>query len=111
MTASMTERGQMNQGPKFNGVGEVIKELREQASLSQKQLADELGWDKGRLSKYENNHLSLSLRVLDRISQALGQPNEKVILLCFRKMYPDLTLPESEIGRLLETLVKTIEKS
>jgi transcriptional regulator with XRE-family HTH domain len=82
----------------------VIRRLREEAGVSLGTLARRLKWDKGRLSKYENNHLALSLPTIDKIASALGIPPEVIVLECLMERYPGLKAPESELGQLLKRL-------
>ena len=68
-------------------------------------LARKLNWNKGRLSKYENDRLGMSLSVLDKIAKALGEWTEVLVLLCLKQQYPKLSRPDSEAGQLLDALV------
>lgn len=97
-------------GPKVDSAGEAVRTLREQAGLSLRDLAERTGWDKGRLSKYENNQLAMSLPVLDRIAQGLGMAPLVVLLHCLRHRYPALKRPNSEVGSLLQQLVDELSK-
>jgi transcriptional regulator with XRE-family HTH domain len=72
----------VNESFKIGPAGEVLRALRGEAGLSQPELAEKLGWDPTRLSKYENNRLMLSLDVIDKIARALGVPAEAVVLRC-----------------------------
>ena len=85
--------------------GDTIRALREQAGLSLQELADRVGWDKGRLSKYENNHLALALPALDTIAHGLDLAPAVVVYNCLKHRYPALTLAESERGQLVKELV------
>ncbi|SRR6266498_639411 len=88
---------------KIDGAGEVIRRLREEAGIGLNQLAASLGWDKGRISKYENNHLALALPVIEDIAEAIGLRPEVVVLECLKHRYP--TLAGSKIGHLLASLI------
>jgi len=90
----------MSEVLKIDGVGEVVRGLRQEAELSLEELADRLGWDKGRLSRYETNRRALSLPVIEAIAHALGKAPEYLVLRCLQHRYPKLA--GSEEGRLLE---------
>lgn len=98
-----------NRGPKFHGVGNAIKELRDEAQLNQAELAERIGWDKGRLSKYESNQLSLSFAAIEKIADAIGKKTEVVVLRCLKYMYPSLSDPNSQVAVLFDGLVAGIE--
>lgn len=96
--------------PKLDGAGPAIRKLREAAGLSLSEMARQLGWDKGRLSKYENGHLALAASVIEEIARALKQRPEVVVLYCLKYRYPKLSLAGSEIGEALDTLVEELGK-
>ncbi|HKQ46806.1 MAG TPA: helix-turn-helix transcriptional regulator [Phycisphaerae bacterium] len=87
------------------GAGSVLRQLRTKAGLSLDDLAGRLDWDKGRLSKYENDQLGLSLDVIEQIAVALDQRAEPVILRLLQHRYPSLASPRSKVGRLLREAV------
>jgi len=93
---------------KITGVGEVIRQLRQEQGFSQDELSERLGWASGKLSKYETNHLSLSLEVIEEIAGALEQRPDVVVLYCLRHRYPELGT--SKVGSLLEALVNSSGK-
>lgn len=53
-------------------ISELIKHAREQAGLTQEQLADALGTDKATVSRWETERRSPSCKTLVRIWDALG---------------------------------------
>jgi transcriptional regulator with XRE-family HTH domain len=110
MPVPTTRKNRADGRLKLRGVGKVIQELREEANLSQQELANTIRCDKTQLSKYENDRLALSLAAIDRIAQAVNLPVEAVVLRCFKHLFPALSSPESEVGQLLESLVTAIEK-
>ncbi len=75
--------------------------------MSLNDLAEKLGWDKGRLSKYENSQLGLSYEVLNDIAKALGRRPEQLAVMCLKEAYPKLRT--SEVGKLLDKAVKEME--
>ena len=91
--------------------GDAIRALREEAGLSLQELADRVGWDKGRLSKYENNHLALALPAIDTIARGLDLAPAVVVYNCLKHRYPALTLAESESGPLVKALVDKMNTS
>ena len=89
----------------IDGAGEVLRNCRLEAELSLEQLADRLQWDKGRLSKYENNRLGVTLDVIEQIAVALGHRAEPIVLKCVQHLYPALASNRSRVGRLLQSAV------
>jgi DNA-binding XRE family transcriptional regulator len=49
-----------------------FKELRKSKKLSQTQLAEKLGMEKGQISKIENGKFNLTLATINKIASALG---------------------------------------
>lgn len=90
----------------IDSAGQAVRALRMDAELSLQELADRLGWDKGRLSKYETNRLGMSVGVIEEIARALRKPPLVVILHCLRHRYPDLQRKGSRTAQLLEALVQ-----
>ena len=80
----------------------------EEAALSLSEMAKRLDWDKGRLSKYENNQLGISLSVAEEIAKVLKKRPETVVLLCLKEHYPKLK--KSETGEILDALVNALEQ-
>ncbi len=53
-------------------IANQLKELRKQKNLTQQQLADMIGVDKGRICKIEKGTLNLTIDTIVRIVHALG---------------------------------------
>lgn len=49
-----------------------LKELRKKKHLTQSQLAEKLGMEKGQISKIENGKFNLTLSTINKIAAALG---------------------------------------
>jgi HTH-type transcriptional regulator / antitoxin HipB len=49
-----------------------FKELRKKKHLTQSQLAEKLGMEKGQISKIENGKFNLTLATINKIATALG---------------------------------------
>jgi len=49
-----------------------FKELRKKKHLTQSQLAEKLGMEKGQISKIENGKFNLTLSTINKIAAALG---------------------------------------
>jgi DNA-binding XRE family transcriptional regulator len=49
-----------------------LKGLRKEKNLTQSQLADKLGMEKGQISKIENGKFNLTLTTINKIAAALG---------------------------------------
>ena len=95
---------------RIDSAGAVIKALREQKPLTLESLAERLGWDKGRLSKYENNHLAVSMPVIEDIADALEMDPFVLTLKCLRHRYPALNGKKSKPGRLLTQLEQSLSE-
>lgn len=53
-------------------LAQQFKELRKKKHLTQSQLADKLGMEKGQISKIENGKFNLTLTTINKIASALG---------------------------------------
>jgi HTH-type transcriptional regulator/antitoxin HipB len=49
-----------------------FRELRKEKKLTQSQLAEKLGMEKGQISKIENGKLNLTLATINKIASVLG---------------------------------------
>jgi transcriptional regulator with XRE-family HTH domain len=94
---------------KLLSAGHVIKKLREEQNLTLMALADKLGWNKGRLSRYENNQVGLSTDAINEISKALNIPSPIVLILCLKQIYPALSDTNSKTAKLLDQLSEAIK--
>jgi len=72
--------------------------------LSLNAIAARVGWDKTRLSKYENDHIGMSVSVIAQIARAMDLSPLAVIIDCLRCAHPDLTSESSKAGTLLNRL-------
>ncbi len=94
---------------KLRDCGEALREARERLGVGLNELAEKLNWDRGTLSKYETERLSVTMDTVDAIAEALGQRPEVLLLFCFQSRYPNLKLKGSETGRFLEQLVEKMQ--
>ena len=94
----------------LNGAGCAIRKLRADAGLSLRELAKRLGWDRGRLSKYETDERALSLPVIEELAEGLDKPPLVVVLRCLEYVYPDLSTPDSKAATLVRRLVAELSK-
>jgi transcriptional regulator with XRE-family HTH domain len=94
---------------KIEGAGAVIRKYREQHNISLRELALRLGWDRGRLSRYENNDLALSLDALSQIATALGERPEVVVFECLRALHRNLD--NSPLGKIVGSIVAGLDDS
>ena len=53
-------------------LAQQFRELRKKKHLTQSQLADKLGLEKGQISKIENGKFNLTLATINKIASALG---------------------------------------
>ncbi|MCH8804914.1 MAG: helix-turn-helix transcriptional regulator [Planctomycetes bacterium] len=95
---------------RIDSSGGVIRARRQRARLSLQKLADRLGWDKSRLSKYENNRVAVSSEVIEQIAEALGILPEELALDCLKCRYEALNHSDSEPARLLEKLLESLRR-
>jgi hypothetical protein len=102
------EEATMHEALKVTKSGLGIKQLREHAGFTLPQFAEKLGWNKGQLSKYENNILALPLSAIEEIANALGHSVSVVVLYLLKIQYPDLN--GSETGERFDRLVEQLEK-
>jgi ribosome-binding protein aMBF1 (putative translation factor) len=61
-------------------LGERLKEERQKAGLTQKQLADKIGTKKSYISRVENGHTDIQVSTLLKIFQGLGRSVSLTIL-------------------------------
>ena len=66
---TMVERGERGTDANF---GERLRAMRLLRGLTQKQLEERTGIDKGRISAFENGHINPRLSTLLRFTEALG---------------------------------------
>lgn len=92
----------------ISSAGQAIRSLRVAQKLSLHQLADRIGWDKARLSKYENNKLGLSLAVIEELATGLECEPLFLVLTCLKHRYPELSRKGSKIGHTLDKLVRQL---
>jgi len=93
---------------KLESAGLAIRQLREERKLSLDALAGRIGWDKGRLSRYENDRVGLSTGAIEHIAQGLELPSIVVLVHCLKHIYPALAEANSPKGKLLDRLVKEV---
>jgi transcriptional regulator with XRE-family HTH domain len=84
--------------------GTIIKELRQKAGISQKDLADRLGYSQTHFSQVENGNSFASRSLLDRISYELKIPVEVVM---FKALTRESVVPEKR--ELFDQLKPTID--
>jgi transcriptional regulator with XRE-family HTH domain len=90
----------------WGDAGSTLRRLRNEAGLTQAEVASRLGWDKTRLSKYENGRLQMSIRVIEEIATALGFKPEAVILELLTVRYP--SLKRTKAGKLTTQLLEQL---
>jgi transcriptional regulator with XRE-family HTH domain len=92
---------------RLSNSGNVLREARERAGLSLRELADRLGWNQGSLSKYESSQTGLSLEVIEQIAKALGCSAEELALRCLRERFASLSRSTVE-GKLTNDLIDAL---
>jgi DNA-binding XRE family transcriptional regulator len=66
------ERIEFDNELKVDILANQFKELRKMKQLTQTQLADKLGMEKGQISKIENGKFNLTLSTINKMATALG---------------------------------------
>jgi DNA-binding XRE family transcriptional regulator len=66
------ERSKFENELKVDILANQFKELRKRKQLTQTQLADKLGMEKGQISKIENGKFNLTLSTINKMVTALG---------------------------------------
>ena len=66
------ERTEFENELKAEILAHQFKELRKMKHLTQTELADKLGMEKGQISKIENGKFNLTLSTINKIAAALG---------------------------------------
>jgi DNA-binding XRE family transcriptional regulator len=66
------ERSKFENELKVDILANQFKELRKRKQLTQTQLADKLGMEKGQISKIENGKFNLTLSTINKMATALG---------------------------------------
>lgn len=61
------------QGYKEFKIGVLLKQAREQAGLSQEELANKLGTQKTAISRIENHAQDIKLSTIQKVARALGK--------------------------------------
>lgn len=90
--------------------GKVIRRLRSEANLSLRELARDLGWNPGTLSKYETGRTGLSTKVIEKIAPCLNTKPEVICLLCLKLRYPEFKDEDTLVGQLFKELLSALEK-
>lgn len=95
-------------------LGHKIKRARQLAGYNQRQLADILQISDKSISAYEVNRAEPSLRVLDKMSQALNQPlsyfvNDKQAIEN-QDVYRDITDLKRELSQIKTLLYEVLDK-
>jgi transcriptional regulator with XRE-family HTH domain len=106
VTSVRVSRGSLN----LASVGEALRILRKGQGLSLTALADRIGWDKSRLSRYENNQVAVSVDDIDKIATALKVSPLVVTVQCLKHLYPALADPKAETSKLLDRVVAAAAK-
>lgn len=88
---------------KFVGCGGIIREARETAGFTLRQLAEQSGCLHSHIAKVESNALALSLTMIEQIAAALEIPPEEIILKCLETKFPKMrsTAAGKIIGKFL----------
>ena len=62
---------------------EIIKMIRKEKKITQKELAKKLNVSQGTISQYENGQISLNMRQLKEVLEALGESLDTYFSLCY----------------------------
>lgn len=87
-------------------IGRRIRQARDEADLTQQQLADRIGIETGQtISRYERGETEVSTKRLRRIAEATGKPLSFFIQLPDEPAQPRL---EDLLARVIELLEETL---
>lgn len=89
---------------KVEGAGPVLRALRIREKMSIREVAAEMGWDRGLLGKYERGDLAVSSDVIYEFAVAIGLDPFFVHLQCLKGEYPGLNNSRSKAGRVIRAL-------
>ena len=67
-----TERSEFENELNAEILAHLFKELRKKKQLTQSELAEKLGMEKGQISKIENGKFNLTLSTINKMALALG---------------------------------------
>jgi transcriptional regulator with XRE-family HTH domain len=95
---------------KFKSVGSELRAIRVEYKMGLNELAKKIKWNKSRLSRYENNQLSLTLDAIDQIAKGLQIPSPVLVIRFIKKLYPILSKPGGSETKLLDELSKSLLK-
>lgn len=73
------DRRRFNRGPVGRALGQVIREAREAAGLTQKQLAPRIGFDDRYLSRVERGKRAPSIAIVFAVAAALHIKPEEIV--------------------------------
>jgi len=88
--------------------GGVIRALRKERGWSLAALAERVGWDKSRLSRYETNQVAMSLDTIGKIANGLELPALVVLIKCLKHVYPDLRRRHGRASKLLDEVAQQV---
>ena len=88
-------------------LGERVRELRKERGWSQGELAQRIGTDAGRISRYEGGRITPSLEALVKLADALGVTTDYLV----RESAPRQNLDGHDLGALGGRLAELSELS
>lgn len=69
---------------RFDGCGIILKQIRKTAGMGIREFALIAECDRGRISKIENDQISLSLSMIEKFAPRVGIPTSDVLLQCLK---------------------------
>jgi len=94
---------------KFTDCGEVVRNFRLAKKLSLRDLSARTNLNAGNLSKFENNLIGITLKILDQIADGLGMQREVLALEFVRFRYGLYDL-RTGVGQAFEELIEAVEQ-
>lgn len=94
---------------------EIIKMIRKEKKITQKELAKKLNVSQGAISQYENGQISLDIRQLNKVLLALGESLDTYFSLCYTialsKKSPYSQFEKEDLRDYFTTIKKVFELS
>lgn len=97
--------------PRIDSAGEAVRIAREQAGMTLAEVAERLGWDKSRLSRYETDSVALSAETIIEIAGALRIHPEQLLFECLKLKFPRLADTGTQLGALFAEMLEFLSKS
>jgi len=92
-----------------SGLCESLVRLRRAVGLTQSEWAKRLGVTQASVTKYENGGLDFPLRLLPKLSKAVGEPQDVVFLYLMRDRFDRIRSFDPALAEEFERLVERLD--